>query len=74
VPIEGVDHAAREMLKLGAEVEVLEPRELREKMIEVVKRMATLYAHRRPSGRRRRRWSGSTRTPRRRSRSRPGRR
>jgi hypothetical protein len=33
---------------------VLEPRELREKMIEVVKRMATLYAHRRPSGRRRR--------------------
>jgi predicted DNA-binding transcriptional regulator YafY len=54
LPIEDVDHAAREMLKLGAEVEVLEPRELREKMIEVVKRMATLYAHRRPSGRRRR--------------------
>jgi predicted DNA-binding transcriptional regulator YafY len=44
VPIEDVDHAAREMIKLGPEVEVLEPPELRERMIDTLNRMAALYA------------------------------
>ena len=32
VPIESVEHAAREMLKLGADAEVLEPAELRSRL------------------------------------------
>jgi predicted DNA-binding transcriptional regulator YafY len=46
VPIESVDHAAREMIKLGAELEVLDPPDLRERMIDTVERLATLYARR----------------------------
>ena len=37
-------HAATELLRLGAEAEVLEPRELREKMAEMTDTMAQRYA------------------------------
>jgi predicted DNA-binding transcriptional regulator YafY len=43
VPIEAVDHAAREMLRLGAEAEVLEPAALRERLRTIAARMAALY-------------------------------
>jgi predicted DNA-binding transcriptional regulator YafY len=46
VPIEGVDNAAREMLKLGPEIEVLQPPDLRARMIDTVGRLAALYARR----------------------------
>ena len=44
VPIEAVDHAAREMLRLGAEAEVLEPAALRERLRASAERLAALYA------------------------------
>ena len=44
IPIESVDHAARAPLALGAEAEVLEPRELREKLAITARAMAQLYA------------------------------
>lgn len=44
VPIESVDHAAREMLKLGADAEVLEPAQLRERMAQAARKMLALYA------------------------------
>lgn len=43
VPIEEVSWATREMIKAGAEVEVLSPPELREAVAEVARRMAALY-------------------------------
>ena len=44
VPIgKTVYHAAAELLRLGAEAEVLEPPELREKMAELTQAMAALY-------------------------------
>jgi predicted DNA-binding transcriptional regulator YafY len=43
VPIESVDHAAREMLKLGAEAEVIEPRELRARLRGSAQAMLALY-------------------------------
>jgi len=43
VPIESVDHAAREMLKLGAEAEVLEPAELRQRMAQAARATLALY-------------------------------
>jgi predicted DNA-binding transcriptional regulator YafY len=43
VPIEEETWAAREMQRVGAEVIVLEPESLREKMIEIVRRYANLY-------------------------------
>ncbi len=43
VPIESIDHAAQEMLKLGAEAEVLEPAELRQRMAETARRLVALY-------------------------------
>ncbi len=46
VPIESIDHAAREMIKLGAEVEVLEPPALRDRMADTAERLAALYAPR----------------------------
>ena len=44
VPMESVDHAAREMLKLGADAEVLEPAELRQRMAQAARKMLALYA------------------------------
>jgi predicted DNA-binding transcriptional regulator YafY len=43
VPIESVDDAARDMLKLGAEAEILEPAPLRDAMRDVAVRMAAIY-------------------------------
>ena len=44
IPIESVENAVREMLKLGAEIEVLEPLELREAMRRAAQRLLALYA------------------------------
>jgi predicted DNA-binding transcriptional regulator YafY len=47
IPIESVDHAAGELTKLGADVEVIAPAELRARMCAISADMAALYA--RPS-------------------------
>ncbi|WP_343520083.1 WYL domain-containing protein [Sphingomonas sp.] len=44
IPIESIDHAARELLKLGAEVEVLEPAGLRDAMRGIARALAARYA------------------------------
>jgi predicted DNA-binding transcriptional regulator YafY len=44
LPMESLDHSAGEILKLGAEAQVLAPPELREKMGEIARRLAGLYA------------------------------
>lgn len=43
VPIESVEHARAEFLKLGADLEVLEPGELRRRMAESARDLARLY-------------------------------
>lgn len=43
VPIESIKHGHTELLKLGAEVEVLAPAELRERFTATAQRLATLY-------------------------------
>lgn len=43
VPIESVTHATTELLKLGADVEVLEPRALRARLVTETRRLAALY-------------------------------
>jgi predicted DNA-binding transcriptional regulator YafY len=44
LPMESLDHSAGEILKLGAEAQVLAPPELREKMAQIARRLAGLYA------------------------------
>jgi len=44
IPIESIDHAARELVGLGAEAEVLAPAALRERLGETARRLAALYA------------------------------
>lgn len=44
IPIESVNHAAGELLKLGADVEVIEPSALRERMSAISAEMAAVYA------------------------------
>ena len=44
VPIESVEHAADEMLRLGAEAEVIEPEALREALRLKAERLLALYA------------------------------
>ncbi|WP_329125410.1 helix-turn-helix transcriptional regulator [Streptomyces sp. NBC_01465] len=44
VPIESVDHAHGEFLKLGADVEVVEPAELRDHLRETAAQLTALYA------------------------------
>ncbi|MEV0679658.1 WYL domain-containing protein [Actinosynnema sp. NPDC050436] len=44
VPIESVEHAAADLLRLGADAEVVEPVELRERIKGAVTTMATFYA------------------------------
>lgn len=43
IPIESIEHAERELLRLGAEVEVLQPRALRRRLTATLKRMHALY-------------------------------
>jgi predicted DNA-binding transcriptional regulator YafY len=43
VPIESVRHAHRELLRLGGEVQVLDPPELRDMMADTARRLAALY-------------------------------
>ena len=43
VPIEEETWAAREMTRVGAEVEVLEPATLRERMTDIARRLASFY-------------------------------
>jgi predicted DNA-binding transcriptional regulator YafY len=43
VPIEEGEWAAREMTRVGAEVEVLEPASLRERMRDIARRLASFY-------------------------------
>ncbi len=52
IPIESVEHAAAELLRLGPDVEVLEPVELRRRVAQGAAAVLRLYrAPRRPSGR-----------------------
>ena len=44
IPIEEIGWASREMIRIGAEVEVLEPPDLRARMAEETRRMAGFYA------------------------------
>ncbi len=46
VPIESVDVAATELLKLGADAEVLAPDDLREQIIRTVHEMNRVYGGR----------------------------
>ena len=50
VPIESVEHAAREMLRLGADAEVIEPAELRSRMAHAAHEMLARYAVSTPRG------------------------
>jgi predicted DNA-binding transcriptional regulator YafY len=43
VPIESVDHAAQDLLRLGVEAEVLAPTDLRARMAQTAARLASLY-------------------------------
>jgi predicted DNA-binding transcriptional regulator YafY len=43
IPIESVDHAANELLRLGAEAEVMEPAALREALRRTSRRLAEMY-------------------------------
>ncbi|WP_370062454.1 helix-turn-helix transcriptional regulator [Streptacidiphilus sp. MAP5-3] len=43
VPIESIDHAHQEFLRLGADVEVLAPAELRDRITETVRTLAARY-------------------------------
>jgi predicted DNA-binding transcriptional regulator YafY len=43
VPIESLEHAQAELLRLGPEIEVLEPGELRQRMVRTVAGLAHLY-------------------------------
>jgi predicted DNA-binding transcriptional regulator YafY len=45
VPIESVGHALTEFLRLGAELEIVEPAELREQAIVMARSLAALYGH-----------------------------
>lgn len=60
IPIESIDHAAHEILKLRAEAEVLEPPALRQRLIQTAQQFAVLYkiADRAPSPKRRSARSG----------------
>jgi len=47
IPIESVEHAASELMRLGAECEVLEPTELRGRLAAATRAMAAIYRSRR---------------------------
>jgi predicted DNA-binding transcriptional regulator YafY len=43
VPIESIEHAADQMLRLGADAQVVEPAALKQRVRETVQRLAALY-------------------------------
>lgn len=53
LPVGPVDHAAVELVRLGADVEILDPPELRTRMQEIAAAMTRLYSRRRSRSRRR---------------------
>jgi len=57
IPMESLGHATAQLLALGAEVEVLEPPELRERLRETALAVAAVYAPPKPAQARRRRRS-----------------
>lgn len=46
IPIENIDHAADQLMRLGAEVEVLSPTELRAQMARTASALAMIYGRR----------------------------
>ena len=44
IPIESIERAASGLIALGADAEVVEPSELRARLIETVQKLARLYA------------------------------
>ena len=46
IPIESIEHAASQLLRLGSDAEALEPRALRELMAQTAQRIAALYVAR----------------------------
>ncbi len=44
IPIESIEHAVGELLRYGAEVEALEPPELRERLKDAIRALSTRYA------------------------------
>jgi predicted DNA-binding transcriptional regulator YafY len=44
IPIESIDHAAGQLLRMGAEVQVIEPAALRRKVTDTIAAMAALYS------------------------------
>jgi predicted DNA-binding transcriptional regulator YafY len=44
IPIESIDHATRELLRCGTQVEVLEPRALRERIAQIAREIAAIHA------------------------------
>jgi predicted DNA-binding transcriptional regulator YafY len=47
IPIERIDHAAGELIRLGVDVEALEPQELRDRIAEMAGDVSRLYRRRR---------------------------
>jgi predicted DNA-binding transcriptional regulator YafY len=47
IPIERIDHAAGELIRLGVDVETLEPQELRDRIAEMARDVSRLYRRRR---------------------------
>jgi predicted DNA-binding transcriptional regulator YafY len=43
IPIESVDHAAADLIRLGTDVEVLEPTELRRRIADTARQLIDLY-------------------------------
>jgi predicted DNA-binding transcriptional regulator YafY len=45
IPIESIERAASALIGLGADVEVVEPPELRQRLVTTVQALVRLYAH-----------------------------
>ena len=43
MPIESIEHGARQLLGLGAEIEVLEPTELRAEVLRQARQLIAIY-------------------------------
>jgi len=52
IPIESVERAASGLIALGADAEVVEPAELRERLVATVQELVRLYAPTQPTERR----------------------